>query len=84
MLLGDPAGRPLCEPKLICLANSWMALEGQSNDGQEVYSNYIVMCNEGFSFPDGARIKMIYCERVVDEKGRVITQWQKLDGRCKG
>ena len=81
-MLADTTVHKLCNAELPCIGNGTMVSDVEDYD-RMLASEITIVCYSGYAFPDGAFIKEIHCERVVDEKGRVIMQWQKLGGGCK-
>ena len=81
-MLVDVVRRSPCEAELPCIENAIIIGEGKDDDRQ-LASEITIVCSDGYALPDGVFMKDIHCERVIDEKGRVITQWQDLGGGCK-
>ena len=81
-LLGDPASHPLCNAELPSIENALIVADPE-DDASKLASEMTILCDDGYAFADGANSKTIHCERVINEKGRVITQWQDLGGGCK-
>ena len=87
MVLVSQAGHPLCDAfEFPCIPNS-VYIDDLNEVPHDMYdqnlsSKGLLSCDPGFLFPDGKKVKIIYCERVVDENGMMITQWQK-PGACE-
>ena len=78
VVLVNPTDLPLCDiDKFPCILNSIDIVFGRNLAEEGFHS-----CYQGFSFPDGPKSKKVYCERVVDEHGMMITQWQN-PGECE-
>ena len=87
VVLVSRAGHPLCyEGDFPCISNAFHMpdIEEISDDtyDQNLSPKVLLSCGPGFLFPDGKKMKIIHCERVVDENGMMITQWQK-PGACE-
>ena len=87
MVLVSQAGHPLCDAfDFPCIPNS-VYIDDLNEVPHDMYDQNLsqkglLSCHSGFLFPDGKKVKIIYCETVVDENGMMITQWQK-PGACE-
>ena len=81
-MLAGTTGHKQCEAELPCIENAVMIPDVQYGD-RKLASEIVIICQSNYSFPGGAGTKQIRCERVVDEKGRLTTQWQDFGGGCE-